>query len=81
VEQTRFDPAALGLAPATIADLRGGEVADNRRIADQVLGGAHGPARDVVLLGAAAAIDSGAAGNALARWVVVSQKLGADPGT
>jgi len=56
VEELRFDPETLGLAPATIADLRGGEVADNQRIAHEVLGGAEGPARDVVLLGAAAAL-------------------------
>lgn len=56
VTVTRFDPATLGIAPATVADLRGGDVGDNRRIAEAVLGGEPGAPRDVVLLGAAAAL-------------------------
>jgi len=56
VEQSTLDPDDLGLAPATVADLRGGDVADNRRIAEAVLAGEPGPPRDIVLLGAAAAL-------------------------
>ncbi|MDQ3709228.1 MAG: anthranilate phosphoribosyltransferase, partial [Actinomycetota bacterium] len=55
VEQSTLDPDDLGLAPATVADLRGGDVGDNRRIAEAVLAGQPGPPRDIVLLGAAAA--------------------------
>ena len=56
VEQSTLDPGDLGLARATVADLRGGDVADNRRIAAAVLAGQPGPPRDIVLLGAAAAL-------------------------
>ncbi|MDQ3453759.1 MAG: anthranilate phosphoribosyltransferase [Actinomycetota bacterium] len=56
VEQSTLNPDGLGLAPATVADLRGGDVSDNRRIAEAVLAGEPGPPRDIVLLGAAAAL-------------------------
>jgi anthranilate phosphoribosyltransferase len=54
-EQT-FDPRAHGLPRATIEQLRGGDTHDNRRIADAVLAGEQGPPRDIVVLGAAAAL-------------------------
>lgn len=53
---SHFDPADHGILRATVADLRGGGVEESRRVADTVLTGAPGPARDVVLLGAAAAL-------------------------
>lgn len=56
VAEWTFDPADYGIAPGTPEGLRGGEVADNRRIAEDVLAGEHGPPRDAVLLGAAAAL-------------------------
>lgn len=56
VEQWRFDPAELGLPPAALADLRGGDVAVNRRIAEDVLEGRPGPTRDVAALAAGAAL-------------------------
>jgi anthranilate phosphoribosyltransferase len=56
VDQWRFDPASLGLARATVADLRGGDVRRNREIADDVLSGKPGAPREIVLLGAAAAL-------------------------
>ncbi|HVL97933.1 MAG TPA: anthranilate phosphoribosyltransferase [Egibacteraceae bacterium] len=56
VAEWTFDPAELGIAPATVADLRGGDVDDNRRIAESVLAGDPGPPRDIVVLGAAAAL-------------------------
>ncbi len=56
VTVARFDPAEWGIAPATVADLRGGDVDDNRRIADAVLAGERGAPRDIVVLGAAAAL-------------------------
>lgn len=88
------DPAALGLAPATAEDLRGGDAQHNAGVVRRLLEGATGPVRDAVLLNAGAAlavydapgepvqdalaagiarageaIDSGAAGAALERWV------------
>ena len=50
------DPAALGLAPAGPADLKGGDPEVNARAAKGVLGGAPGPQRDIALLNAAAAL-------------------------
>jgi anthranilate phosphoribosyltransferase len=48
-------PEAVGLAPATQADLKGGTPADNAEALAALLAGARGPYRDVVLLNAAAA--------------------------
>ncbi len=49
------DPAALGLPPATLADLRGGTATENAAHLRAVLDGAPGAHRDIVLLNAAAA--------------------------
>jgi anthranilate phosphoribosyltransferase len=51
-----FDPSDHGLAPAAIADLVGGDVEVNRAIAESILAGEPGAPRDIVLLGAAAAL-------------------------
>jgi anthranilate phosphoribosyltransferase len=56
VSQTSFDPAALGLPRATLADLRGGDPAQNAAVARALLDGEPGPVRDIVLLNAAAAM-------------------------
>lgn len=56
ISEYDFDPADHGVARATLDDLRGGELEDNVRIADAVLAGEQGPRRDIVLLGAAAAL-------------------------
>jgi anthranilate phosphoribosyltransferase len=50
------DPAALGLAPASVADLQGGDAETNAALARRVLTGEPGPHRDVVLLNAAAGL-------------------------
>jgi anthranilate phosphoribosyltransferase len=52
----RIDPAALGFAPATMDDLRGGDAAFNARIIRTVLGGEQGARRDIGILNAAAAL-------------------------
>lgn len=49
-------PESFGLEPAPLDSIRGGDAATNLRINDAVLAGEAGPARDVVLLNAAAAI-------------------------
>ena len=56
IEPMTIDPAALGLASATAADLAGGDAATNAEVVRVVLGGATGPHRDIVLLNAAAAL-------------------------
>ena len=50
------EPGALGLRPAQREDLRGGDPQANARAVKEVLGGAGGPHRDIVLLNAAAAL-------------------------
>ena len=56
VRQTRIDAAALGVPPARLEDLRGGDAATNAGVARGVLAGEPGPVRDAVLLNAAAAL-------------------------
>jgi anthranilate phosphoribosyltransferase len=52
----RVDPAQLGLAPATIEDLRGGDAAYNAEAIRQVIAGQPSPHRDIAVLNAAAAL-------------------------
>lgn len=52
----RFDPADHGLARSRPGDLAGGDRAVNAAVVRRVLAGERGPARDVVLLNAAAAL-------------------------
>ena len=54
--RTTVDPAALGLAPATMDDLRGGDAATNAQVVRRVLQGDKGPHRDIAVLNAAAAL-------------------------
>jgi anthranilate phosphoribosyltransferase len=57
VVRYEVDVAALGLAPATTADLAGGSPAENAALVEAVLAGAErGPRRHVVLLNAGAAL-------------------------
>ena len=75
VSETSFDPASLGLARATLADLRGGNPARNAAVTRDVLAGQAGPVRDIVLLNAAAAI---AAAEGLGA-VAAARTASADP--
>ena len=56
VTQSTFDPTELGIATTTIDALKGGDIGDNLRIANAVLDGQAGAPRDIVELGAAAAL-------------------------
>lgn len=52
-----LDPASLGLPPARISDLKGGDAPMNAEILQGILSGTNrGPARDIVILNAAAAL-------------------------
>jgi anthranilate phosphoribosyltransferase len=51
-----FDPTSVGLATATMADLRGGDADFNAQVVRDLLAGRKGPVRDAVLLNAAAAL-------------------------
>lgn len=55
-KEYELNPAELGLAHAPVDSMRGGGPEENARLAREVLGGAKGPRRDVVLLNAAAAL-------------------------
>jgi len=56
VDHFEVDPAALGLAPATTADLAGGDPTENAAVVRRVLSGETGPHRDIVVLNAAAGL-------------------------
>jgi len=56
VRSFTIDPRDVGLQPVPAAALRGGDAADNAAMVHAVLGGRRGPARDVVVLNAAAAL-------------------------
>jgi anthranilate phosphoribosyltransferase len=49
-------PSDVGIAKAPAEALRGGDASENAAIIERVLGGEAGPARDVVLLNAGAAL-------------------------
>ena len=56
VTRRQFDPLDVGIDRASVADLAGGGVEDNVRVADAILSGETGAPRDIVVLGAAAAL-------------------------
>lgn len=56
VQDRQVEPSRLGLAPATVEDLRGGDAAHNAEVVRQVLAGHRGAVHDAVVLNAAAAL-------------------------
>jgi anthranilate phosphoribosyltransferase len=56
VREESLDPSVLGVAPAPVEALRGGDAAFNASVCRAFLGGEAGPVRDAVLLNAAAAL-------------------------
>ena len=56
VSEQQFSPSDLGIRPATIEELRGGDAQANAAVVRQVLSGSAGPARDAVVLNAAAGL-------------------------
>lgn len=74
VTECTVDPAELGLAPATGADLAGGDAAANATLAHRVLDGDRGPHRDVVLLNAAAGILAAGLAATLAEGLEVAAR-------
>ncbi|WP_018761367.1 anthranilate phosphoribosyltransferase [Arthrobacter sp. 135MFCol5.1] len=70
VSELRFSPEDLGISLATVEQLRGGDATANAGVVRDVLSGKPGPARDAVLVNAAAglvAFDLDASGPFLAR--------------
>ena len=56
VTRSTIDPAALGFVPPAAGAIGGGDPEHNARVLRAVLAGEEGPARDVVLMNAAAAL-------------------------
>jgi len=56
ITEIEIDATNLGLPRATESDLAGGDAKDNARIARSVLSGERSPARDIVVLNAAAGL-------------------------
>jgi anthranilate phosphoribosyltransferase len=65
-------PADFGLPKAAAADLRGGAAKQNADIARRVLGGEAGPARDIVLLNAGAALFIAGAAQSVAEGITMA---------
>jgi anthranilate phosphoribosyltransferase len=68
-----LDARELDLDPAPVEALAGGDAAENARITQAVLGGAHGAQRDVVALNAAAAIYVGGRARDLKEGLAIAQ--------
>jgi anthranilate phosphoribosyltransferase len=62
-------PEEFGLRRATLGDIQGGDARQNSRIILEVLEGAKGPRRDIVLLNAAAALVASSTTNELVEGV------------
>jgi anthranilate phosphoribosyltransferase len=56
VRTYEVDPEEFGMKRATLADISGGDAAENAAIVREVLGGKKSPRRDVVVLNSAAAL-------------------------
>jgi len=104
VTALRLDPIGLGIEPAPLSALRGGDRTHNAGVVREVMAGSErGAIRDAVILNAAAAlvaldaeqtdlvpalrsgierardaVDSGAAADALDRWIAVTRQLASD---
>jgi anthranilate phosphoribosyltransferase len=64
-----LDPTELGIPRARAGDLVGGDATRNAEVAREVLGGAKGPARDIVLLNSAAALVAAGLAEGLAEGI------------
>lgn len=67
-------PADVGLQPAKLSDLRGGDAAANATAIRDVLAGKAGPFRDIVLLNAGAALVVGGKAENLAEGVALATR-------
>ena len=66
------DPARLGLKPAALEDIQGGDPATNAGLARRVLEGEPGPHRDFVLLNAAAGLVAAGVADDIADGLVAA---------
>ena len=75
VSEWRVGPGDLGLKVSTLSELRGGDVARNRELADAIVDGAAGARSDLVALNAGAALLVGDAVPDLASGVARAREL------
>ena len=73
--RSELDPRDLGLAPARLEDLAGGDAATNADLARRVLSGERSPRRDIVLLNSAAGLLVGGRVADLAEGVALAGEL------
>lgn len=69
VRTYEVDPEEFGIERATLADISGGDAADNAAIIREVLSGKKSPRRDVVVLNAAAALVAAGRADHLAQAI------------
>jgi anthranilate phosphoribosyltransferase len=74
VDTYQVDPRALGLPPAKLSDLAGGDARENAAMTRAVLDGEHGPRRDIVLLNAAAVLVAGDKAQSLEDGLALAAK-------
>jgi anthranilate phosphoribosyltransferase len=67
-------PAEVGLPKAPAGSLQGGDAHENARIIESILDRAHGPARDVVLLNAGAALFIAGAAASVAEGILLASR-------
>jgi anthranilate phosphoribosyltransferase len=67
-------PAEVGLPKAPAGSLQGGDAHENARIIESILDGARGPARDVVLLNAGAALFIAGAAASVAEGILMASR-------
>ena len=72
VRNSTVRPEDLGLARASIQDLRGGDRTENAEIIRHILSGEVGPCRDIVLMNASAALVVGGRAHDLKEGVAVA---------
>jgi anthranilate phosphoribosyltransferase len=74
VSRTEVTPEGVGLARADPSELAGGDASTNVMIAKRVLGGEPGPARDIIVLNAAAGLVVAGIAPDLRQGVVAAQQ-------
>jgi anthranilate phosphoribosyltransferase len=74
VKTYEVDPEEFGMKRSSLADIAGGDAAENAAIIRDVLGGEKSPRRDVVLLNSAAALVAAGRAHHLAEAVPIAEK-------
>jgi anthranilate phosphoribosyltransferase len=74
VERYSVAPADVGLGQAEAAAVGGGDPAQNAQVARRIFAGEQGPARDLAVLNAGAAIYAGGGADSLARGVRAAEQ-------